>query len=187
MRMILRRKRWAAVLPACALVLGAQGWCWGGSIIVHRFDLQSCPASTFSLPDTISDPPLRVVARGSSPSYRLCHGFTTYESREGVFGMRLRRGPQCTLDIGYRNLVPGGGNPERLRRLEDEQRRQAEYLAGVVAQRASVAAGTPAQPMRFERLEHLHAWCERTSDPAGASGTNRPSFGSPSAHTAADR
>jgi len=163
-----------SVLPLCAFALGAHGWCWGGSIVVHRFDLQVCPASTFSLPDTLSDPRQRFVARGRELS--LCQGFTTYESRDWHFVMRLRRGPQCTLDIGYRILVPGGGNQERLRQLEDEQRRQADHLAGVVAQRAGVAAGTPAQPMRVERLEDLHAWCEGPTNPAGASGTNRLSF-----------
>jgi hypothetical protein len=159
------------VLPLCALVLSAQGPCWDGSIVVHTFDLQSCPASTFALPDTLSDPQQRFAARGTEPYF--CRGFTTYESGQRSLGMRLRRGAQCTLDIGYRNLVPGGGNRERLRQVEDEQRRQAEYVAGVVARRAGIAAVAPAQPMRFERLEHLHAWCERTSDSAGASGTNR--------------
>jgi hypothetical protein len=144
--------------------------CWEGETIVYEFHLPRCPDTTFRLPDTLVKSPFRFTF---FPDHiPTCPGFKPYVvGREpGPLDVRLSRGQSCAFDVTYTYLMPPGAPDERLRALEQEQRRRARALLESVLQTlGTTSTDTTAVERRFESLEDLRAWCTLTAGTAGDS------------------
>lgn len=140
------RKRRAVSIPAgarvfaAALILQTHPHCLGAKteFTYHRFELTSCPDTTFSLPRELISAPYVLSSRrspGASASPAICSAFQPYWLREqGQDGrlfsteVRVNRQPTCSLDIGWADTRPRG-------RARSEHSEQVSSLVDTIARR----------------------------------------------------
>lgn len=144
--------------------------CWEGETIVYRFQLPTCPDTTFRLADTIVASGLQfTVFPEHVPT---CSGFTPYVVARvpGPLDIRFNRGSSCAFDVAYTYLIPPGAPEDRRRALEREKRQHSQTLiSGILASTSVEARDLRSVEWRFESLKALRDWCATTDTVASAS------------------
>jgi hypothetical protein len=149
-------------LLVALVVLGSMEVC-GGEIVVTSFELTSCPANDFTLPDTVfsdATSELRHVHKPGAycPQHRRYAGVVD----EG-FDAAIRRGAPCRLDIVYRIVGHGKSSAENLRRIEAYMRPRVDEFASGVARSSGVVLRRASQSVeQFTSAPDFEAWCAAT-------------------------